>query len=90
MNSRLGLSFCDRRSVDGKEGDQDGCKCRCDRVCTHFDFVSFFESDQRLRGRIIRIDQKTKGSKTLRKSSRALDKMKMLKRTKKRLLPTGR
>ena len=36
MNTGLGISFCDRRSVDGREGEEEGRESRCDRVCAHF------------------------------------------------------
>jgi hypothetical protein len=42
MHTGLGISFCDRRSIDGGEGEEEGRESRCDRVCTHFDLCFLF------------------------------------------------
>lgn len=61
MNTGLSISLCDRRSVDGREGEEEGRESRCDRVCAHFDGVFFSESDQRLPGSSIGSRSKDKG-----------------------------
>ena len=42
MNTGFGISFRDRRSVDGREGEEEGRESRCDSVCTHFDLCVLF------------------------------------------------
>lgn len=42
MNTGLGISIRDRRSVDGREGEEESRESRCDSVCTHFDLCFLF------------------------------------------------